>query len=794
MGRKNKLPPSRGGQQAKRKQDTGPPVFFKHRREEEQRKMAADLKGKQRENDDAKTSSLLDETVRAAAGSNDSPVASSSTGDAWSQYDHLNGNHPGSTVDSSLRAYGRHLRSLISQSDVLIQLLDARDPLGSRSPSTEALIAAHPGKRLLFVLTKIDLVPKQALEGWLKYLRSLHPTLAFKSNQNLDGKGRASRKLHTQTNASSSSAATSSLEGSTAAHLLQLLKNYARSQPVGMSLTVGIFGPPNVGKSSLINSLVRSRACSVAPRPGETKALQTVLLDRKVRLVDSPGVAMPGAGEGATQDVLRGTVKLELVEDPITPVGEILRRADPVKVTRLYRLPVIEMEQDEEQSAQVNAEPQPMVPDAEAAAPLKQARKVDFQSLRDGSDMEDDDDDDQDRASDMEDDHHSFAPSESSEVPLDAAPSSHSTQGGIGFDPSDPLDFLLRLALTRGKMLRGGKPDVEGAARGVINDWNTGRIRWFVAPPATKQDKAREAREARMAGAGAGVQEQDDEMKPAAVVPSEGQVAPVEEEATVVNGFSAAFDLEGLFAQADAQIFGKSTPATTTPATAPANKQVLQAGDVSASSLGKRGRAGANEEEDQDASEAESEESDSDDEDQPKRMSMHAADESAGKEDDEEMAPRRAAPRHQNANASHDELSTFLSSNSTIPVPRTQASTQTQRPSGGHKPLKRGQRNNNKKGNRRGDSSAGEEPAYLARLAHKASLPANVKKGVGKQAGTYGEEVGGGGGGGSGELGIRGGKRGDERRKKRKMARREERGDGGLSGGFAGVALREEDE
>lgn len=120
-----------------------------------------------------------------------------------------------------------------------------------------------------------------------------------------------------------------------AAPLIQLLKSYARHLPTGQSLTVGVVGFPNVGKSSLINSLKRSRACGVAATPGKTRVVQEIALDKGVKILDCPGIVFdpasedPSMGEEAKRKkrgevILRNCVKAELVEDVFSP-GECLR-------------------------------------------------------------------------------------------------------------------------------------------------------------------------------------------------------------------------------------------------------------------------------------------------------------------------------------------------------------------------------------------------------------------------------------------------------------------------------------
>lgn len=176
-------------------------------------------------------------------------------------------------------------------------------------------------------------MPRAVLENWLKYLRHSFPCMPFKSSTQSQ-RGNLSQNAVPLSQPSSvpgqpsvlpALPTTSSSLGAPA--LLHLLKQYALSTPHS-ALTVGIVGYPNVGKSSLINSLKRSRACAVAAMPGKTRVVQEVVLDKGVKILDCPGVVLEDFGREMDNEdgrrrqaeiMLRNCIKAELVEDPISP-------------------------------------------------------------------------------------------------------------------------------------------------------------------------------------------------------------------------------------------------------------------------------------------------------------------------------------------------------------------------------------------------------------------------------------------------------------------------------------------
>ena len=116
--------------------------------------------------------------------------------------------------------------------------------------------------------------------------------------------------------------------------LMSLLTNYCRNKDIKTAIRVGVVGYPNVGKSSIINSLKRSKACSTGSVPGVTRCVQEIQLDKKIKLLDSPGLVLSNSSD----DPLKNVLRVETLRDPVAPVERILQRCDTAYMRQKYAL------------------------------------------------------------------------------------------------------------------------------------------------------------------------------------------------------------------------------------------------------------------------------------------------------------------------------------------------------------------------------------------------------------------------------------------------------------------------
>jgi nuclear GTP-binding protein len=178
--------------------------------------------------------------------------------------------------------------------------------------------------------------------------------------------------------------------------LIQLLRQFSVLHSDKKQISVGFIGYPNVGKSSIINTLKKKKVCTVAPIPGETKVWQYITLMRRIYLIDCPGIVPVSAKDSDTDTVLKGVVRVENLATPAEHIPALLARVRQEYLERTYGL-------------------------------------------------------------------------------------EHREGGWVGEEGA--IVMLSAIAKKSGKLLKGGEPDQEAAAKMVLNDWIRGKIPYFAHPP-----------------------------------------------------------------------------------------------------------------------------------------------------------------------------------------------------------------------------------------------------------------------------------------------------------------------
>ncbi|KAL1764793.1 guanine nucleotide-binding protein-like 3 [Sigmodon hispidus] len=222
----------------------------------------------------------------------------------------------------------QELKKVIEASDIVLEVLDARDPLGSRCPQVEDTIVQNGHKKLVLVLNKSDLVPKENLENWLSYLNKEMPTVVFKASTNMRSRAKihkAKKKVPLQSKICCGKEA-----------LCKLLRSFQQS--CGKDIQVGVIGFPNVGKSSIINSLKEEWICNVGVPMGLTRSMQIVPLDKQITIIDSPCFIVSPCNSSAAI-ALRSPTSIEVLR-PLEAASAILSQADSQQVVLKYTVPV----------------------------------------------------------------------------------------------------------------------------------------------------------------------------------------------------------------------------------------------------------------------------------------------------------------------------------------------------------------------------------------------------------------------------------------------------------------------
>lgn len=175
----------------------------------------------------------------------------------------------------------RQITDDIKLIDLVIELCDARIVTSSRNPEIRKLTN---GKAHLVILNKADLAEQEVTSEWISFFKAEGITAVA-----VDSRNRAGIK-----------SVSSAIMEATEEKRKRNERRGIRNRPV-RALIAGI---PNVGKSTLTNSLSGKKSTKTGDRPGVTKGKQWIHVNKGLDLLDTPGILWPRFDDETTGEHL----------------------------------------------------------------------------------------------------------------------------------------------------------------------------------------------------------------------------------------------------------------------------------------------------------------------------------------------------------------------------------------------------------------------------------------------------------------------------------------------------------
>ncbi len=207
----------------------------------------------------------------------------------------------------------KQIKEAMPNIDLVIEVLDARIPYSSRNP----LVAELRGERpCIEILNKSDLADPLVTQAWLETIEREKGVVALPLTSTQKGQARK---------------------------VLDLARRLFPNRNTALKpIRTMIMGIPNVGKSTLINSLAGKAIARVGDEPAVTRRQQQINLGGGIMLFDTPGILWPRMHEEdcGYRLAVTGAVKNTAIEyeDIALYAAEYMLQAYPMALKERYKL------------------------------------------------------------------------------------------------------------------------------------------------------------------------------------------------------------------------------------------------------------------------------------------------------------------------------------------------------------------------------------------------------------------------------------------------------------------------
>lgn len=177
--------------------------------------------------------------------------------------------------------------------DVVYELIDSRIPLSSRNPEIDKIIMNKPR---IVIMNKSDLSDPIINKEWIKYFKEKGINTILIDSIKKKGISELTKETELVVKEKKE----------------RQLNRGIKNRPI-RAMIVGV---PNVGKSTLINTLSRRKSAKTGDRPGVTKGKQWIKLKGNIELLDTPGILWPKFEdqEIAKKLAFTGAIKDEIMD------------------------------------------------------------------------------------------------------------------------------------------------------------------------------------------------------------------------------------------------------------------------------------------------------------------------------------------------------------------------------------------------------------------------------------------------------------------------------------------------
>lgn len=203
--------------------------------------------------------------------------------------------------------------------DAVVEITDARIPESSRNPILDELVKDKPR---IMIMNKCDYADDSATNRWKQYYEKqgiMVITCDCRSGKGINKFLPAVKVL-----------------------LKELLERRKKRGMIGKALRLMVVGIPNVGKSSFINRMAKTKKTKVGDRPGVTRGKQWVSIDKDVELLDMPGILWPKFDDqiAAQKLAFTGAIKDDVmdIEALARALGELLLADYPELIKARYKI------------------------------------------------------------------------------------------------------------------------------------------------------------------------------------------------------------------------------------------------------------------------------------------------------------------------------------------------------------------------------------------------------------------------------------------------------------------------